>query len=211
MVDGNGPATHTLTVHIAGAGGGGVWGDDGIACTSTGGTCSVQVAAGASVKLAAKPTDAASGFTAWSGDCSGTASACTVVMNSDRTVNAEFAPQFMLSVYFAAGSHCAGQPQGDARVDSNIAGLDAATCNSCIGKCFARVMSGTLVSITATAGLPAGASCPPQGGAPELDNPAITGACHVDTLGTFVPGPVTGSFKMDGDKTVTIETCEGPS
>jgi HYDIN/CFA65/VesB family protein/List-Bact-rpt repeat protein len=82
------PPTHTLTVQLAGGGGGRVDGGGGaISCPST---CSHTFAAGAEVTLTAIPASGST-FAGWSGGgCAGT-SACRVRVGSDTTVSAKFA------------------------------------------------------------------------------------------------------------------------
>lgn len=80
--------THTLSVSESGTGSGSVTsGPAGISCGST---CSNTFTAGAQVTLTAT-ADAGSTFAGWSGGgCTGTGS-CTVTLNSDTTVTANFA------------------------------------------------------------------------------------------------------------------------
>jgi Divergent InlB B-repeat domain len=76
----------TLIASKAGTGSGKVTSTPaGIDCGST---CSHQFASGQAVTLSATP-DSGSGFTGWSGGCSGTA-ACHVTMNADTAVTATF-------------------------------------------------------------------------------------------------------------------------
>ena len=79
--------TPTLTVSKAGAGTGKVTSSPaGIDC---GATCSAPFTQGAAVTLTAAP-DNGSAFAGWSGACSGTATSCTVTLDSAKTVTATF-------------------------------------------------------------------------------------------------------------------------
>jgi Divergent InlB B-repeat domain len=63
----------------------------GISCGVSKGSCSTKFAQGSSVTLTATP-DAGAGWTGWGGACSaaGAASACTVTLNADTSVQANF-------------------------------------------------------------------------------------------------------------------------
>ncbi|GBC85388.1 hypothetical protein HRbin11_01837 [bacterium HR11] len=69
----------------------------GINCGTTCTTQSFSFPAGTVVTLTATPASGY-GFNAWSGDCTGTAPTCTVTMNSDKSVTADFYanPQFAI-------------------------------------------------------------------------------------------------------------------
>ncbi len=83
---GSGPTTHRLTVTRSGNGAGTVTSTPpGIAC---GNDCSHDYSAGTQVELTATPSDGST-FAGWSGACTGTA-ACTVTLNSNRSVGAIF-------------------------------------------------------------------------------------------------------------------------
>lgn len=107
-----GEATAPVVVSGGGGGGGGVGGGGGstsayklsvsrngkgsvtsspagITCGLGSGGCSVSFNSGTSVTLTAKP-DAGSAWTGWTGACTGTSLSCTVVMNSDKSVQANF-------------------------------------------------------------------------------------------------------------------------
>lgn len=77
-----------LTVSKTGAGSGKITSTPtiGIAC---GTDCTESYQTGTAITLVAKP-DAGSTFAGWSGDCAGTAVSATVVMNGNRSCNAEF-------------------------------------------------------------------------------------------------------------------------
>jgi uncharacterized repeat protein (TIGR01451 family) len=82
------PLFHTLTVNKDGSGAGTVTSSPaGINC---GPSCSVQFNTGTPVTLTAAASSG-SRFTGWSGDCSGTATACALTMSADHNVTATFA------------------------------------------------------------------------------------------------------------------------
>jgi hypothetical protein len=86
-VVGSGNLTHTLTTSVTGKGSGTITGT-GIHCP---GSCSQSYAAGTKVTLTATP-GSSSTFEGWSGGgCSGKGK-CTVTLNADRSVSANFAP-----------------------------------------------------------------------------------------------------------------------
>jgi uncharacterized delta-60 repeat protein/uncharacterized repeat protein (TIGR02543 family) len=77
-----------LTVATSGAGTGTVTSSPtGIDC---GATCIAAFAPGASVTLTATPASDST-FTGWTGDCTGTATPCTITMSADKTTTATFA------------------------------------------------------------------------------------------------------------------------
>jgi len=99
-------------------------------------TCSAQYAQGTSVTLTATP-DPDSTFTGWSGACSGTGD-CTVKLNADTDVNANFAgPNQRLTVMED------GNASGT--VTSDPAGID------CGAVCSSPFPTGSSVTLTATA------------------------------------------------------------
>jgi hypothetical protein len=82
-------STYTLTVIKSGPGNGTVTSEDGgINCGSD---CSETYSAGTVVKLTATP-DGNSGFDSWSGDVSGSEATIKVMVDSDKTVVANFGP-----------------------------------------------------------------------------------------------------------------------
>lgn len=100
-----------------------------------GGACSANFPAGTTVVLAAAPSGNAT-FTGWSGACSGTGS-CTVVLNGDRTVNAEFTAAPATTLLTVNRS-------GNGTVTSDPAGI------ACGTDCAANFASGSTVTLTAT-------------------------------------------------------------
>ena len=79
---------HTLTVSSAGNATGTVTSD--IGSIDCGTQCSAQYGPNAQVTLTATGS-ISSGFTGWSGDCTGSSPTCTVSMSQDRNVTATFA------------------------------------------------------------------------------------------------------------------------
>jgi hypothetical protein len=124
----------TLTVTKAGTGSGTVTSNpSGINC---GATCSYQFLYGTSVVLTATP-DSSSAFSGWSGDTVGTDTTITVTMNSNKNVTATFNPAYTLTIT-KSGS-------GTGIVTSNPSGIN------CGATCSYRFVSGTSVTLTATA------------------------------------------------------------
>jgi hypothetical protein len=133
------PISHMpLTVAKTGTGGGTVTSDPaGINCGSA---CTAGFEAGSTVTLTASP-DSGSTFTGWSGGgCSGTGD-CSVFINDEITVTANFyrPPTFTLTVTKAG--------LGLGTVISSPAGIN------CGLSCSASFVSGTTVTLTAQAGL----------------------------------------------------------
>ena len=84
----------TLTVTVGGAGSGTVTSSPaGISCS--GGSCSNTFSG--TVNLYATPS-VLSNFSGWGGACSGTSMACTVLMNGEKTVSADFIPAALLRI-----------------------------------------------------------------------------------------------------------------
>lgn len=137
------PGNHTLTVTREGAGRGKVTSSPaGINCGSD---CTEAYAAGTEVTLSARAARDST-FAGWSGDCSGTASTCTVTMDQARSVTATF----------TSGSEPPPPTEGHTltvtlsgtgrgRVTSSPAGI---TCGT---DCSETYAAGTLVTLTAQA------------------------------------------------------------
>ena len=131
-------APKTLTVSKTGAGTGTVTSDPpGIDC---GPICTHAFEHGTSVTLTAAPADG-SVFTGWSGDCSGMGT-CELTMGVDHSVTASFAlaqaPKTLTVDKAGAGS---------GTITSNPAGID------CGSSCSHAFEHGTVVTLTATAGI----------------------------------------------------------
>lgn len=131
-LQGTGPS---ITVTKGGTGIGVVTGT-GINC---GTTCSTNYVQGDSYSFTATP-DADSVFSGWTGDCSaaGTNPTCTLVMDSNKTITANFnpKPKYDLTVAKAGG--------GSGTVSSSPAGI------SCGVDCTEQYVVGTAVTLTAT-------------------------------------------------------------
>ncbi|WP_240099081.1 InlB B-repeat-containing protein [Thermomonas flagellata] len=124
------PTRHALNVSLSGSGKV-TSSPAGIDCGST---CSATFDAGTQVTLTASPASGQT-FTGWSGDCSGSATACTVAMTQARSVGAAFAPaRYALNVSLS----------GSGKVTSSPAGID------CGSACSASFDAGTSVTLTAT-------------------------------------------------------------
>jgi uncharacterized repeat protein (TIGR01451 family) len=125
----------TLTVTLAGKGSGFVASTNvnGIDC---GASCSGSYPQGTSITLLATPA-ANSVFSAWSGACAGTS--CTITMNANMTVTANFAVGEQLSVKLA-GNGSGSVPSKDGAIN----------CSSSGANCSSLYAQGTAVSLTAT-------------------------------------------------------------
>ena len=172
-----------LTVVRAGGGAGTVESTN-VAGISCGADCTENYAGGTSVVLTATPASGSSVFTGWSGDCTGTGITCTVVVTSNRTVRANFAPVADLSVTVSGPGTVAGP------------GIN------CGADCFERYAQGSGVTLTAAAavgkvftgwtGACSGAS--PTCGISMSSNRTVTA--------TFVDGSVV-TTTLTGNGTVT--------
>jgi hypothetical protein len=127
-----GVTLNNLTVSKTGTGSGTVTSSQpGINC---GANCSAGFAPGAAVLLTATP-DLGSAFTGWSGACTGTTT-CALTMDLAKTVTANFAAQWTLTVGKAGA--------GAGTVTSSPFGI------TCGAACSASFSSGSLVILTAT-------------------------------------------------------------
>jgi uncharacterized repeat protein (TIGR02543 family) len=125
----------TLTVQNQGPGAGTVTSNpSGIDC---GQDCSEVYAVGRQVTLTANPAEG-SVFAGWSGDCEGTNRTTTVTMSGNKTCTASFETGVTLTVQISGG--------GTGTVSSDPAGI------VCPPTCTAQFMSGSTVSLAATAG-----------------------------------------------------------
>ena len=127
-------ALRQLGLSLVGAGGGGVTSapggiDCGLRCVST-------FLDGTSVTLTATPANG-SAFVQWGGDCNATTLSTTIGLTAARSCTAQFEPLFVLSVTRSGA--------GNGAVVGTAAGID------CGSTCSAEVLSGTTVSLTATA------------------------------------------------------------
>jgi hypothetical protein len=130
----SGVVLYTLTVSKLGAGSGTVTSSpSGINC---GDTCTYQFVAGTTVTLTATP-DSSSSFNSWSGDATGTNTATTVTMISDKTVYAEFDLVYYNLTVTKSGT-------GTGTVISDPAGIN------CGNTCTYQFVANTNVTLTAT-------------------------------------------------------------
>lgn len=171
------PTTFTLNVSLTGSGTGVVTGP-GINCP---GDCTETYASGAPVTLTATPSSPPpTAFKQWLGDCTGSG-ACNLVMNSDKSVTAQFEVLHTLTVQAGISSNV------DGAVTSNPAGI---TCNwapSVPCTDTAPFLNGAVVTLTVTTG------------------PTFVvrwaGACNGVPNGT-----PTCDVLMDSNKTVIVDT-----
>jgi len=124
------------SVTVAKSGSGTVTGDNGkINC---GGTCTVNVTAGAAVSLLAiTPGNAI--FGGWTGACTGSDPNCSLTVNSALNTTATFTPVFTLSIGRGGSGTITGTPQGAFNTSIN-----------CGSSCSAKFPQGTSVTLTAT-------------------------------------------------------------
>ncbi|HEY7794508.1 MAG TPA: hypothetical protein VIA10_10925, partial [Gaiellaceae bacterium] len=161
----------TLTVSVAGSGK--VTGP-GIDCP---GDCSEQYSQGQTVQLTAAPGTGAT-FSGWGGNCSGSATTCSLTMSANRTASATFA---------AGGG--AGTTSYSLTVSVGGSGSGTVTGSgiSCPGDCTQDYAAGTNVTLTATptgtAGFSWGGACASAGSAATC-TVAMTAALSVSV--TFV-------------------------
>ncbi len=87
---GVGPFLSVQVSGLLGAGGSVSSMPNGISCADTGGTCKAAMMKGTQITLTAIP-DATSVFAGWGGACSGTTRTCSVTVNADLQVSANFA------------------------------------------------------------------------------------------------------------------------
>jgi len=102
-----------------------------------GGTCTTTTSAGALVTLTAAPPSNGV-FTGWSGACAGNALTCSVSVNDQINVTANFATIFTLSIGRSGSGTVTATPSGTDR---------AINCGSA---CSAKFIQGTTITLTAT-------------------------------------------------------------
>jgi uncharacterized repeat protein (TIGR01451 family) len=134
----------TLTAAKTGNGTGTVTSDPGInGPIDCGTSCSATYLSGTVVNVG-ENSDASSLFAGWSGACSGTGSTCTITMDANKSVTANFVLGIQLNVSLAGS--------GTGTVTSNDGVIN---CASSSGTCSSLYLPGTSVSLTAA---PAGTS-----------------------------------------------------
>lgn len=146
----------TLTVAKAGTGSGTVTSGDGT--VNCGSTCAKSVTSGTPVTLTATPA-ASSTFSSWSGCSSASGATCNVTVSAATTVTATFTP-------LAAGLGVGLGGSGTGTVTSNDGVIN------CPGTCSSLYPTGTVLTLTATAGSGStfkqwGAACAPSGTNPS--------------------------------------------
>lgn len=188
------PSTNQLTVNKIGTGAGTVTSTPvGISC---GNSCSVSFPTGSMVTLNAA-ADAGSIFVGWSGGCGGTGS-CSVVMNGDQTVTAEFAaaPSVATLTVIKAGA-------GSGTVSSAPAGI-----NGCADSCSAGFTSGSSVTLTAT---PTGGSTFAEwgGACSGTESCVVVMNGNQTVTATFTPPPSTNTLTVNrtGSGTGTVSSA----
>jgi len=209
VVAGAGGGSSTLTITDLGTGTGTVTDDLGlINCTTTGGvisgTCSASYQTGSVVVLTAAPA-AGTTFSGWNA-CSGT-STCTVTMNTNQAVSANF------------GTTGGGVPlsvsligTGNGTVTDNFQQINCVnTAGVQTGSCAASYAAGTIVTLTATPSAPStfagwGSACSGTGGC------TVTMTAAQTVTASFAPPPqlITLSF-APGTNVTGMATYDCPS
>lgn len=163
------------------------------------------------VSLTASPAPG-NAFVGWSGACGGTAPTCTVLMDGDEAVIANFAPaQYTFSVEMRDSA--GGNSTPGAIV---LADVDGVYFLSCVngGTCSAPLPAGKLVTLTAT---PATGTVVTWTGCTPLANPnqcTVTTASANTTVGVaFGPTPSSSltpiTIQVNGSG--VVEGCVGPA
>lgn len=149
-LSGSGHATSQVDYAIAlSVDGAGTVTGPGINCRESGGDCSKLYTQGTVVTLTATP-DSGATFIDWGGDCSGTATTCTVTMDSNKGILANFSPG-------SGNPTLAVSVTGNGTVTGN--GINCGSGNT---DCSETYASGTSVTLTETPG--SGASFSGWGG-----------------------------------------------
>ena len=169
---------YTVAVSRAGTGTGSVASvPGGIAC---GTDCTEPYSYNQSVVLTATAA-AGSTFTSWSGDCTGTASTCTLTITANRAVTATFAPILYTLAVNRSGT-------GTGSVTSVPTGID---CGATCSKAYAANTSVTLTPVAASGSRFTGWTGGCSG----------TGACIVAMT---MAQTVTATFDLDPNATLTV-------
>jgi len=137
--------TYSLTITEGGAGSGSVTTSDGkINCSHGSGTCTASYSGGSSVTLNATSASGSS-FGGFSGACTGTASPCSIVMNSSQNVAATFN---VATGPYTITIQTAGTGQG--LVQSTDGALDCGYSNPSTPQtlCTASYSSGSSITLT---------------------------------------------------------------
>ncbi|MCA1828862.1 MAG: hypothetical protein ABR567_01770 [Myxococcales bacterium] len=183
---GGGGTNHSLSVQRAGTGSGTVTGG-GINC---GATCTASIAHGTAVTLSAA-ADAGSTFASWSGCDSATGTTCSLTINADRAVTANFTAtvqqqQHILTV----------QKSGNGSGTVSGGGI------SCGATCSASTAHGTAVALNAVAD--SGSSFAGWTGCDS----AIGAACNVTVNGDR---SVTANFTSQQQTTASLKVVNSSS
>jgi hypothetical protein len=205
------PGMHTVTLVVSGPAAGKVTGPN-LQCgtpSSMGTMCTTTVADGTAMTLVESP-DIADGavFVGWGGGCSGNNTTCMLTVSADTTVDATFSFARTLSVTILKSSSCGTANSADSYVSTSVSGLTPMNCADCgVGKtCSATFFQGTTTVITFTPGLPTPntTSCTALSGVPTIG--PISGACTINN--TNSTQQLSCTVTMDGDKSITVNSCQ---
>lgn len=209
-------APRVLTVTVGGGASGNVTSNpSGVSCGSD---CSEGYAYGTSVTLTANTTNGGQ-FVGWSGACSGTSPTCTVTMDTDRAVTADFVGQGVTAynASFTSGQNPSGQQcplwnSWRANLAANIAyqsvtirgsnDATGATCRGAAANTLCQALrTGTAVSASCDGRTWVTGNC---GSGIELS--ANGGVCQCSA--GYVARPCIGNVNWGG---VNGATCSAPS
>jgi hypothetical protein len=137
--------------------------------------CQEDFPAGTQVTLTALPNPGAR-FLGWSGDCTGTNASCTLTVDRDHSVQAQFSTTATEALPLAINL------VGEGRIQSNPVGID------CTGLCLGRFSEGTSLTLTAT---------PAAGWIFAGWEGACTGTAAICTLEIDSPQAVTATFEAE--------------
>jgi hypothetical protein len=189
-------STFNLTISTSGTGTGSVAPNP--AGTSCGAGC-YSYPTGTSVTLTATPASGST-FSGWGGACSGTGS-CTVTMNADESVSATFKQNLLDLTWSTSGT-------GSGSIGVTPAG---ALCGS---DCYSYA-SGTVVTLTATAGSNSTFEGWSGGGCSGTGECVVTITTNVSVTATFTSstsGSTPGAGNYTGECTVatsSFQCCAG--
>ncbi|HEV7557629.1 MAG TPA: choice-of-anchor D domain-containing protein, partial [Kofleriaceae bacterium] len=81
-----------------------VVGPNGLDCTNTGGTCSIQIAPNTAFTLVPSATGTST-FGGWGGDCAGSQQTCSLVATGDKSATANFGDDYVINLIPGPGTN----------------------------------------------------------------------------------------------------------